>query len=91
PRHSLTLLVAIAAAVIAVMWFTLFRSHALTPSVAIPAGPSLPEIGKQFDKEIETFNRLLEPAVNGVPAAPVPPTAPVAPAPGAASDDVRSP
>jgi len=89
PRYSLTLLVSVAAVVIAVLWFTLFRNHVLTPSVTMPAGPTLPELGKQFDAQVETFNRLLEPAVNRVPAAPVPPTVPAAPASGAASDDVR--
>ena len=89
PRHQLVLSVAIIAAAIIAAWIVLFRNHALTPSVAMPAGPSLPEIGKQFDAQVETFNRLLEPVESGPvnqgresPAALVPSTA---------SDDPRSP
>ena len=79
PRHSLAILVAVAAIAVAVMWFALFRRHVLTPPVTLPAGPTLLDIGRQFDQRVEAFNKL-------IPSASVEPTPP----PSAASDDVQA-
>lgn len=89
PRHQLILSVAIVAAVIAIAWFMLFKRNVLTPPVNMPAGPTLPELGKEFDASLEQFNKLLVPTP-AVPAT-TPPPANTAPTPPAASDDVRTP
>jgi hypothetical protein len=99
PRHQLIVSVGIIAAVIAIAWFMLFQRNVLAPPVTMPAGPTLPEIGKEFDASLEQFNKLLPTAVNGAPTANVPATnapvnvAPVnaAPAPPVVSDDAQIP
>lgn len=89
PRNQLILSVAIIAAVIAVAWIMLFQRNVLTPPVTMPAGPSLPEIGKEFDANLEQFNKLLVPT--NAPPANIPPATNVAPVPPTASDDARAP
>lgn len=89
-RHQLIVSVAIVAAVIAVAWIMLFQRNVLTPPMTAPTGPTLPELGKEFDAGLEQFNKLLAPT-NAAPAANVPPSVPVAPVLPATSDDVRAP
>jgi|GEM_PF-5805521 len=84
PRHQLVVSVGLIAATIAIAWFALFRQHVLAPPVTMPAGPSLPDIGKQFDAQVEALNKLTPPT--DVPDAPM-----LLSMPPAVSDDVRTP
>lgn len=90
PRHQLIVSVAIVAAVIAVAWIMLFQRNVLTPPMIAPTGPTLPELGKEFDAGLEQFNKLLAPT-NAAPVNVPPPAVNTAPTPPAASDDVRTP
>jgi hypothetical protein len=58
------------AAVIAIAWFVLFSRHILAPPMTVPAGPTIPEISKQFEEQVEAFNRLI-PAPSAVPTPPI--------------------
>lgn len=75
PKHQLVVSVGLIAGVIVVAWFFLFRQHILAPPVTMLAGPSLPDIGKQFEAQVKAFNKLAPtPSENVPPPAPIPPT-----------------
>ncbi|MDO8599640.1 MAG: hypothetical protein Q7S02_06040 [bacterium] len=84
PKHQLVVSVGLIAGVIVVAWFFLFRQHILAPPMTIPAGPSLPDIGKQFEEQVEAFNKLAPPTA-------VPETPALIPTPPTVSDDMRKP
>ncbi|MDO8622555.1 MAG: hypothetical protein Q7R80_04965 [bacterium] len=85
PRHQLIVSVSLVVAIVVIAWFLLFRGHVLAPPVTMPVGPTLPEIGRQFEEQAATLNKLIvpPPTVNAAPTN----TPPVS----ASSDDVRSP
>lgn len=68
------------AAIVVIAWFLLFRSHVLAPPVTMPVGPTLPEIGRQFEEQAASLNRLIAPPATNEPL--------VIPS---ASDDIRTP
>jgi len=91
PRHQLIVSVSLVAAIVVIAWFLLFQSHVLAPPVTMPEGPTLPEIGKQFEERAASLNKLLVPAAVNAAATNASPTMPPASASSGSSDDVRGP
>lgn len=84
PQRKLIVIVTLAAVAIAAMWFALYRRHVLAPPLApSEGGPSLPEIGKEFERASEQLREFSERAA----AVSAPSSSP----PPSASDDAVTP
>lgn len=59
-RRVLTILVTLAAVLIAGAWVILFRNGVLAPPIAAPARPSLAEISRKFTETMQEFQMEAE-------------------------------
>ncbi|MBI4449905.1 hypothetical protein HY634_02505 [Candidatus Uhrbacteria bacterium] len=84
PRHQLIVSVSLVVAMVVIAWFLLFRSHVLAPPVTMPVGPTLPEIGQQFEEQAASLNKLIAPPPANVAPTNIPPSS-------TSSDDIRTP
>ncbi|MDO8599681.1 MAG: hypothetical protein Q7S02_06265 [bacterium] len=89
PRHQLIVSVSLVVAIVVIAWFLLFRGHVLAPPVTMPVGPTLPEIGRQFEEQAASLNKLIVPPVPAQGGSASGGNA--APTLSASSDDIRTP